>query len=65
MSAVPADIAGIGSTLQRLRVRPDFDPLKAGLGPELYFVLSRVDGVLTVGDFYNESAGAGTHILFT
>ncbi len=25
----------------------------------------RVDGVLTVGDFYQESAGTGTHILFT
>ena len=25
----------------------------------------RVDGVLTVGQFYEESAGAGTHILFT
>jgi hypothetical protein len=24
-----------------------------------------VSCVLTVGDFYNESAGAGTHILFT
>ena len=28
-------------------------------------LMDRVDGVLTVGDFYNESAGAGTHILFT
>jgi len=28
-------------------------------------VLFRSDGVLTVGDFYEESAGAGTHILFT
>ena len=25
----------------------------------------RVDGVLTVGQFYEQSAGAGTHILFT
>lgn len=25
----------------------------------------RVDGVLTVGQFYEESAGTGTHILFT
>ena len=25
----------------------------------------RVDGVLTVGQFYEESAGEGTHILFT
>jgi hypothetical protein len=28
-------------------------------------LMDRVDGVLTVGDFYNESASAGTHILFT
>lgn len=25
----------------------------------------RVDGILTVGDFYNASSGEGTHILFT
>jgi peroxiredoxin family protein len=25
----------------------------------------RVDGVLTVGQFYEESAGEGSHILFT
>ncbi len=24
-----------------------------------------VDGILTVGDFYNASSGEGTHILFT
>lgn len=28
-------------------------------------LMDRVDGVLTVGDFYNESSGLGTHILFT
>ena len=44
MSAVPAEIAGIGSTLQKLRARPGFDPLKAALGPEEYFVFSRIDG---------------------
>ena len=31
-----------------LRVRPGFDPLKAGVGPDEYFVLSRVDGKQTV-----------------
>jgi len=41
---VPAEIAGIGSTQQRLRVSPGFDPLKAAVGPEEYFVLSRIDG---------------------
>src|SRR5687767_13568524 len=44
VSQVPAEIAGIGSTLQRLRVSPGFDPLKAAVGPEEYFVLSRIDG---------------------
>ncbi len=44
MSTVPADIAGVGSTAQRLRVSPGFDPLKAAIGPEEYFLLSRIDG---------------------
>ena len=44
MSTVPADIAGIGSSEQKLRPTPGFDPLKAGLGPEEYFVWSRIDG---------------------
>jgi len=44
VSTVPAEIAGIGSTAQRLRVSPGFDPLKAAVGPEEYFVLSRIDG---------------------
>lgn len=48
MSTVPAEIAGIGSTQQKLRVSPGFDPLKAAVGPEEYFVLSRIDGSQTV-----------------
>jgi hypothetical protein len=48
VSTVPAEIAGIGSTQQRLRVSPGFDPLKAQVGPEEYFVLSRIDGVQTL-----------------
>lgn len=44
MSGIPAEIAGIGSTAQKLRVSPGFDPLKAGVGPEEYFLLSRIDG---------------------
>jgi hypothetical protein len=48
VSTVPAEIAGIGSTAQRLRVSPAFDPLKAAVGPEEYFVLSRIDGTQTL-----------------
>lgn len=44
MSTVPAEIAGIGSTALRVRVSPGFDPLKAAVAPEEYFVLSRIDG---------------------
>jgi hypothetical protein len=50
VSTVPADIAGIGSTSQRVRVSPGFDPLKAAVGPEEYFVLSRIDGVQSLRD---------------
>ena len=50
MSVVPAEIAGIGSTQQKLRVSPGFDPLKSGVGPEEYFVLSRIDGKQTLRD---------------
>jgi hypothetical protein len=50
VSAVPAEIAGIGSTQQKLRVSPGFDPLKAAVGPQEYFVLSRIDGMQTLRD---------------
>src|SRR5262247_411514 len=51
LSNVPAEIAGIGSTQQKLRVSPGFDPLKATvLGPQEYFVLSRIDGLQTLRD---------------
>lgn len=50
MSAVPAEIAGIGSTQQKLRVSPGFDPLKSAVGPQEYFVLSRIDGLQTLRD---------------
>ncbi len=50
MSTVPADIAGIGSTAQKLRVSPGFDPMKSGVGPEEYFLLSRIDGTQTLRD---------------
>jgi hypothetical protein len=47
VSAVPPEIPGIGSSEQKLRSTPGFDPLKSGLGPEEYFVWSRVDGSQT------------------
>jgi DnaJ domain len=50
VSQVPAEIAGIGSTQQRLRVSPGFDPLKAGIGPEEYFIFSRIDGTQKLSD---------------
>lgn len=50
MSQVPAEIAGIGSTQQKLRVSPGFDPLKAGIGPEEYFIFSRIDGTQKLSD---------------
>jgi tetratricopeptide (TPR) repeat protein len=50
VSAVPAEIAGIGSTQQKLRVSPSFDPLKAAVGPQEYFVLSRIDGMQSLRD---------------
>ncbi|MCX5748281.1 MAG: hypothetical protein NT062_37995, partial [Proteobacteria bacterium] len=48
--SVPVEISGIGSTAQKLRVTPGFDPLKAGVGPEEYFVLSRIDGTQSIKD---------------
>jgi DnaJ domain len=48
VSAVPAEIGGIGSTQQKLRVAPSFDPLKAQVGPDEYFLLSQIDGTQTL-----------------
>jgi hypothetical protein len=48
VSTVPAEIAGIGSTAQRLCVSPEFDPVKASVRPDEYFVLSRIDGTQTL-----------------
>jgi hypothetical protein len=47
-SGVPAEIPGIGSSAMVLRVRPGFDPLAANVGPDEYFLLSRIDGKLTM-----------------
>jgi hypothetical protein len=48
VSSVPAEIAGLGSSAMKLRVSPGFDPLKAQVGPDEYFVLSRIDGTQTI-----------------
>jgi hypothetical protein len=50
VSSVPAEIAGLGSSQMKLRVSPGFDPLKAQVGPDEYFVLSRIDGTQTIRD---------------
>src|SRR5512139_2567427 len=34
----------------KLRVSPGFDPLKAQVGPDEYFVLSRIDGTQSIRD---------------
>jgi tetratricopeptide (TPR) repeat protein len=48
VSTVPAEIAGIGPTSLKLRVSPGFDPLKAAVGPDEYFLLSRIDGLISI-----------------
>ncbi len=44
MSSIPAEIPGIGASTQKVRVNPAFNPIAAGIGPQEYFVFSRVDG---------------------
>ena len=44
MSTIPAEIPGIGASTQKVRVNPAFNPISAGIGPQEYFVFSRVDG---------------------
>jgi hypothetical protein len=46
--SVPAEIAGVGPTSLKPRVAPGFDPMKAGIGPEEYFLFSRIDGTLSI-----------------
>jgi hypothetical protein len=46
--SVPAEIPGLGSSALKIRPNPSFDPMKAGIGPEEYFVLSRIDGALSL-----------------
>ncbi|HEX5059411.1 MAG TPA: DnaJ domain-containing protein [Kofleriaceae bacterium] len=48
MSSVPSEIVGLGSSSMKLRVSPGFDPLKAQVGPDEYFVLSRIDGTQSI-----------------
>lgn len=47
---VPSELPDIGSTAQRLRQNPGFDPARGGVGPEEYFVWTRFDGATTVRD---------------
>jgi tetratricopeptide (TPR) repeat protein len=55
VSAVPPSIGGLGSTQLKLRASPGFDPLKAKVGPEEYFLFSRFDGSQTLRDVLLES----------
>ncbi|MEO8840538.1 MAG: DnaJ domain-containing protein [Kofleriaceae bacterium] len=54
-SAVPPSIGGIGSTQLKLRASPAFDPMKAKVAPEEYFLFSRFDGKQTLRDVLLES----------
>jgi len=55
VSAVPPSIGGLGSTQLKLRASPGFDPLKAKVGPEEYFLFSRFNGSQTLRDVLLES----------
>jgi hypothetical protein len=48
--SVPNDLPDIGSTAQRLRQNPRFDPVASGVGPEEYFVWTRFDGATSLKD---------------
>jgi hypothetical protein len=48
--SVPSELPDIGSTAQRLRQNPRFDPVAAAIGPEDYFVWTRFDGSTTLKD---------------
>jgi len=55
VSAVPPSIGGLGSTQLKLRASPGFDPLKAKVLPDEYFLFSRFDGSQTLRDVLLES----------
>ena len=50
MSTIPAEIPGIGASSQKVRVNAAFNPITAGIGPQEYFVLSRIDGKTSLRD---------------
>jgi hypothetical protein len=50
MSGVPPEISDVGSTAQKLAQNPAFDPMRAGLSTEDYFVWSRFDGATSLKD---------------
>jgi hypothetical protein len=48
VSSIPAEIPGVGASTLKLRVNPAFNPVSAAIGPQEYFVLSRIDGIQTL-----------------
>ncbi len=50
MSTIPAEIPGIGASTQKVKVNSAFNAIAAGIGPQEYFVLSRIDGKTTLRD---------------
>ncbi|MFT3699097.1 MAG: tetratricopeptide repeat protein [Kofleriaceae bacterium] len=52
---VPPSIGGLGSTQLKLRPSPAFDPMKAKVAPEEYFLFSRFDGNIALRDVLLES----------
>jgi hypothetical protein len=63
MSGIPSEIPEIGSTGQKLRQSPVFDPLRAGVSTEEYFVWSRIDGVTTLRDLLLMTGFAPDHAV--
>lgn len=63
MSGIPSEIPEIGSTGQKLRQSPHFDPLRAGVSTEEYFVWSRIDGVTTLRDLLLMTGFAPDHAV--
>jgi DnaJ domain len=63
MSAVPTEIPDVGSTAAKLSQNPGFDPLRAGLSTEEYFVWSRFDGATSLRDLLLMTGFAVDHAI--
>src|SRR5262245_8484195 len=63
MSAVPTEIPDVGSTAAKLSQNPSFDPLRAGLSTEDYFVWSRFDGTTSLHDLLLMTGFAVDHAI--